>query len=210
VYAEDFLVGYWLFRQRTIRRRSTGTVCVCSDKCYCEDLADNDKCECSGIPPPVKDKMKSCSVRHVPDDDDFHCNSRSMLHSLQMCKPFWYHCKCRLFLRMSRWMEMSPVLTVTNVSYSPAHHTMSLLERVERSLGPINTWPTYIIQFLFVDIPTPTIVRKLLSSSVTGSMSPSPAIYTYYVMMNGVHVSKTICMTNFNCQRQMHKTHLYK
>jgi hypothetical protein len=28
--------------------------------------------------------------------------------------------------------------------------------------------------------------------------------------MNGIHVSKMICMTNFNCQKQKHKLHLYK
>jgi hypothetical protein len=58
-------------------------------------------------------------------------------------------------------MIMLPlVLTVTNVSYTPTHHTMSLLDCAERRLGPINTWLTYIIQFLFVDILTPIIVKK--------------------------------------------------
>jgi hypothetical protein len=57
-------------------------------------------------------------------------------------------------------MEISPVLTVTNVSCIPAHHIMSLLDRVKQRLGPINTWSTYIIRFLFVGIPTPIIVKK--------------------------------------------------
>jgi hypothetical protein len=28
-----------------------GCTSVCNDKCYCEDLADDDECECNGIPP---------------------------------------------------------------------------------------------------------------------------------------------------------------
>jgi hypothetical protein len=67
---------------------------VCIDKCYCKDLAADDKCECNGIPLELKDKMKSCSVQYIPDDNEFRSTSKSMLFSLQVCKPSWYQCKC--------------------------------------------------------------------------------------------------------------------
>jgi hypothetical protein len=50
---------------------------------------------------------------------------------------------------------------------------MSVLDRVEKCLGPVNSWPTYIIRFLFVDTPTPKIVKKK---------------YTAFMIGNGVNV----------------------
>ena len=38
---------------------------------------------------------------------------------------------------------------------------MYLLESVEQMLGPIDTWPTYIIQYLFIDVPSEPIVKSL-------------------------------------------------
>jgi hypothetical protein len=38
---------------------------------------------------------------------------------------------------------------------------MFLLQSVERRLGPIDTWPTYIIKDLFVDVPSSPIVKRL-------------------------------------------------
>jgi len=37
---------------------------------------------------------------------------------------------------------------------------MCLLQQVEQHLGQIDTWPTYIISYLFIDVPKPRIVRK--------------------------------------------------
>lgn len=35
------------------------------------------------------------------------------------------------------------------------------MEYVEKRLEPLDTWPTCIIGYLFVDLPSPPIVRKL-------------------------------------------------
>jgi hypothetical protein len=59
--------------------------CLCSDKCYCEDLAEDDECECNGIHPPLKEKMESCDKERdleEPDDFSLNCNSISTQRSL--------------------------------------------------------------------------------------------------------------------------------
>jgi hypothetical protein len=134
---------------------------VCNDKCYVEDLAADDECECSGIPPELKDKMKSCSMQYIPDEE-FRFTSRSMLRLLQMCNLFSTRVNApSLPPHVSTNGNVNVTSTDCNKCIcSPTHHTMSLLDRVER-LGPINTWPTHIIRFLFVDIPTPIIVKKI-------------------------------------------------
>jgi len=38
---------------------------------------------------------------------------------------------------------------------------MSLLQAVEQYLGSINTWPAYIITYLFAGTPSPSVVEKL-------------------------------------------------
>jgi hypothetical protein len=40
---------------------------------------------------------------------------------------------------------------------------MYLLESVEQKLGHIDIWPTYIIQYLFMDVPSEPIVKCLVS-----------------------------------------------
>jgi len=51
-------------------------------------------------------------------------------------------------------------------SQLPAHDdadadTTSLLQAVEDHLGPIDTWPTYFIHYLFVGTPSPPVVEEL-------------------------------------------------
>jgi hypothetical protein len=126
--------------------------CVCNDKCYCEDLAAVGECECSGIPPELKDKMKSCSMQYIPDDEEFRCTSRPMLRFLQIYNPFCHPRKWAVTSSacVDEWKCKCHQYWLTNVSCSPTHHTMRLLDRVEHRLGPINTWPTYIIGFPFL------------------------------------------------------------
>jgi hypothetical protein len=38
---------------------------------------------------------------------------------------------------------------------------MYLLQSVEQRLDPIDTWPTYITRYLFVDVPSSPIVQRL-------------------------------------------------
>ena len=38
---------------------------------------------------------------------------------------------------------------------------MSLLQAIEDHLGSIYTWPVSIINYLFVDTPTPSVVEEL-------------------------------------------------
>ena len=40
--------------------------------------------------------------------------------------------------------------------------TVNPLLVVEHRLGTIETWPSYIISFLFLNCPRPQIIRKLL------------------------------------------------
>jgi hypothetical protein len=87
---------------------------------------------------------------------------------------------------------------------------MSLLDRVERRLGPINTWPTYIIRFLFIDIPTPIIVKKLTAFMVGNGVDVSVAADLYLLCNDELHprIKADMYRFNFIWQRQMHKTHV--
>jgi hypothetical protein len=88
---------------------------------------------------------------------------------------------------------------------------MSLVERVER-LGPIDTWPTYIIRFLFVDIPTPTIVRKLTAFFIGNGVKVSIADDLYLLCNDRWHprIRDDMYRINFNWDRHMHKLNLYE
>jgi hypothetical protein len=39
--------------------------------------------------------------------------------------------------------------------------SMLLIDLVEKELGPILSWPTDILSYLFVDVPNPRIVEEL-------------------------------------------------
>jgi hypothetical protein len=36
-----------------------------------------------------------------------------------------------------------------------------VLRALEHRLGPVDTWPSYILRFIFLDLPSPTVVKKL-------------------------------------------------
>ena len=44
--------------------------------------------------------------------------------------------------------------------------TMSLMQAVENRLRSIDDWPSYILKYLFCDLPTPTILKKLIAFSM--------------------------------------------
>jgi hypothetical protein len=89
---------------------------------------------------------------------------------------------------------------------------MSLLDRVEQRLGPINTWPTYIIRFLFAENPTRIIVKKLTAFMVGNGVYVNIAADLYLLCNNEFHAHIKDDVYHFNviCRRQMYKTHLYK
>jgi len=60
---------------------------------------------------------------------------------------------------------------------------MSLLQAVEDHLGSIDTWPSYIIQYLFVDTPTPQVVEELTAFFI-GNGVPKALAYRLYHACN--------------------------
>jgi hypothetical protein len=54
---------------------------------------------------------------------------------------------------------------------------MYLLQHVEQHLGPLDTWPTYIIS---VDIPSPPIVKKLTAFFYGNNVSVYTASQLYW------------------------------
>jgi hypothetical protein len=57
---------------------------------------------------------------------------------------------------------------------------MSLLYAVESRLGPIDTWPSYIIEYLFVNTPTPEVVKELTAFFYGNGVSKSSAYWLYH------------------------------
>jgi hypothetical protein len=57
---------------------------------------------------------------------------------------------------------------------------MSLLYAVEDHLGPIDTWPSYIIEYLFLQTPTPEAVKKLAAFFSGNCVSMSSAYRLYH------------------------------
>jgi len=60
---------------------------------------------------------------------------------------------------------------------------MSLLQAIEDHLGSIDTWPSYIIQYLFVDTPTPRVVEELTAFFI-GNCVPKALVYRLYHACN--------------------------
>jgi hypothetical protein len=79
-------------------------------------------------------------------------------------------------------------VTSTDCNKSPVAlpTTLNLLVRVKR-LGPINTRPTYIIRFFFVDIPTPIIVKKLTAFKVGNGVDVNIAADLYLLCNDEWH-----------------------
>ena len=56
---------------------------------------------------------------------------------------------------------------------------MSLLYAVEVYLGPIDTWPAYILEYLFVNSPTPEVIKEL-TAFFFGNDVPKSLAYRLY------------------------------
>ena len=60
---------------------------------------------------------------------------------------------------------------------------MSLLYAVEVYLGPIDSWPSYIIEYLFVNSPTPEVIKEL-TAFFFGNDVPESLAYRLYNTCN--------------------------
>jgi len=60
---------------------------------------------------------------------------------------------------------------------------MSLLQAIEDHLGSIYTWPVSIINYLFVDTPTPSVVEEL-TAFFAGNGVPQTLSYRLYRACN--------------------------
>ena len=62
---------------------------------------------------------------------------------------------------------------------------MSLMDAMSRRLGPIDSWPTYILQLLFLDRPSPVRTSGLkVISFFYGNGVPPAWAYTFYNACN--------------------------
>jgi hypothetical protein len=77
---------------------------------------------------------------------------------------------------------------------------MYLLQSVEQKLGLIDTWPTYIIQYPFVDVPSAHIV-KVLSAFFFGNDVP---VYIVTQLYRTCNYTCNIHATNYMYQLYLH------
>jgi len=54
--------------------------------------------------------------------------------------------------------------------------TVNPLLVVEHRLGTIETWPSYIISYLFLNCPRPLIIKKMTAFFYGNGLTLSPAI----------------------------------
>jgi len=57
---------------------------------------------------------------------------------------------------------------------------MNPLQRVEQHLGPIDTWPSYVIRYLFTGVPSTTAVKKLTAFFYGNDIPVSIASQLYH------------------------------
>jgi len=89
---------------------------------------------------------------------------------------------------------------------------MYLLEYVEQRVWPLDTWPTYIIGYLFVDLPSPPIVRKL-STFFYGNNVPLYIASKLYLACNdtcNIHATNYMYQLYLDCQRCMYRFHMFE
>jgi hypothetical protein len=87
---------------------------------------------------------------------------------------------------------------------------MCLLQQVEQHLGQIDTWPAYIIRYLFIDVPKPGIVRKL-TAFFYGNNIPVFIASQLYKACNdkyNLQVNEYICALYSHWQRCRYKIHM--
>jgi len=68
---------------------------------------------------------------------------------------------------------------------------MYLLQHVEQHLGPLDTCPTYIIRYLFVDFPSPPIVKGLSAFFSGNNVSVYIALQLYLACNDTCNIHAT-------------------
>jgi len=89
---------------------------------------------------------------------------------------------------------------------------MYLLQHVEQHLGPLDTWPTYIIRYLFVDFPSPPIVKGL-SAFFSGNNVPVYIASQLYLACNdtcNIHATNYMYQLYLRWQRCMYRFHMFE
>jgi len=69
---------------------------------------------------------------------------------------------------------------------------MSLLHAVEDYLGSIDTWPVYIINYLFVNTPSPPVVEEL-TAFFAGNGVPETLADRLYRACNPPATNEFVC-----------------
>ena len=69
------------------------------------------------------------------------------------------------------------------------HQKMLLLDAMIQHLGKVDSWPSYILQHLFIDNPSPTRPKKLkrVMAFFFGNSVPLELAYEFYNACNGRH-----------------------
>ena len=82
--------------------------------------------------------------------------------------------------------------------------------QVEQHLGQIDTWPTYVIRYVFIDVPKPSIVRKLTAFFYGKDIPVSIASQLYNVCNDkyNLQVTEYICDLHSHGQRCRYKFHM--
>ena len=85
------------------------------------------------------------------------------------------------------------------------------MHAVENHLGSIDTWPSYIIRYLFVDTTTPHVVKEL-SAFFFGNDVPKALAYRLYQACNPTttkHVRELFYEWYFIWQKSKYKRHMF-
>jgi hypothetical protein len=87
---------------------------------------------------------------------------------------------------------------------------MCVLQQAEQHLGQIDTWPTYIIRYLFINVPKPCIVRKFTAFFYGNDIPVSIASQLYKACNDkyNLQVNEYICDLHSHWQRCRYKIHM--
>ena len=87
---------------------------------------------------------------------------------------------------------------------------MCVIQQLEQHLGQIDTWPTYIIRYLLIDVPKTSIVRKLTAFFYGNDITVSIASQLYDACNDkyNLQVTEYICDLYSNWQRCRYKIHV--
>jgi len=112
----------------------------------------------------ITPSLSACTGRGCPLPPKRHTRQRQRLHILI------YEC-------------YTPAYTHSQLTAIASNTVMSLLQAVEQYLGCIDTWPAYIITYLFAETPSPKVVEEL-TAFFAGNGVPKTLAYKLYCACN--------------------------